>query len=149
MQAPPSDLVNRPQSQRQHSNKTLAVWLLTLLTSALFIAASLPKLAGFGFFETAFARWGYPGWLELMVGIVEFVGAVFLIIPTTAFFAAMALSAVMVGAIITHLALGHPVLAILPFMVLGILMFLAWVRRPSAARTEQPEPTSSGRVTSS
>lgn len=149
MQAPPSDLVNRPKSKREHSNKTIAIWMLTLLTSALFIAASLPKLAGFGFFDTAFARWGYPYWLELTVGIVEFVSAVFLIIPTTAFFAALALSVVMVGAIITHLALGDAVLAILPLVLLGILAFLARVRRPQAGRTETPEPSSAGQPTSS
>lgn len=145
MGSPPSDLVNRTKTKLVHDSKNTALWLLTLATSAIFIAIALPKLGGFGFFQEAFEQWGYPGWVELGVGILEFVGAVFLIIPTTAFFAAWILGAIMVGAVATHLVFGPVGFVIAPLLMLVVLVFIGWMRRPNALRTSQP-PTSSPRT---
>lgn len=138
MSAPRSDLVDRNKTRIEYSPRTIVLWGTTIVVALIFIVAALPKLGGFGFFEDAFERWGYPGWLEMGVGIIEFIGAVFLIIPTTAFFAAILLGAVMVGAIITHLFLGNPLNVFVPLLVLAALVFVGWARRPQAAQTRQP-----------
>lgn len=138
MSSPPSDLINRSKTRVERSPGTMALWALTILISLIFIAAAVPKLGSFGFFGDLFERWGYPDWLEMGVGIIEFVAAIFLIIPSTAFFAACTLAAIMVGAIITHLALGTALNALIPLAMLGALLYIAWVRRPQAAHTEQP-----------
>lgn len=142
MGSPPSDLANRSKTRTEHNTKTIALWVLTMLTSVVFIVAAVPKLGGFGFFGSLFERFGYPDWLEMGVGIIEFVGAIFLIIPTLTFYAALALGAVMVGAIVSHLVFGPPIAALMPFIVLCVLALLAWARRPDALRTTQPRPSS-------
>lgn len=129
--APPSDLINRPKVYANRSPRRTAVWGIILLLSTLFLAASMPKLGGFGFFDARFERWGYPYWFELLIGMAEASAAIFLIIPSTAFVAAIALGVIMIGAIITHLAFGEAALALIPLIMLGFLAFVGWNRRPN------------------
>lgn len=138
--APPSDLVGREKRIPHRSLKKTALWAITLLTSATFIAAAVPKMAGVGFFIERFEAWGYADWFEKAVGISEFVAAVFLIIPATSFYAALVLGAIMVGAIITHLAFGSALLAVVPAFFLGLLMIIAWVRRPKSFGSRSRRP---------
>lgn len=141
MESPPSDLVNRAKDVPHRSLKTVALWALTLLSSALFIAAAVPKLGDYGFFAARFDEWGYPGWFELAVGIAEVVGAIFLIIPGTAFYAAGLLGVIMAGAIFTHLAFGMAAYAIVPALLLIGLAYIGWQRRPERLRSRQPRVT--------
>jgi uncharacterized membrane protein YphA (DoxX/SURF4 family) len=141
--SPPSDLINRPKDLPERSLKAVVLWALTLFSAAIFIAAAVPKLGGYGFFSQRFEAWGYPGWLEMGVGIAEVVSSVFLILPATAFYAAIVLGLIMVGAIYTHLALGTAVLALFPLVLLGALTYIAWMRRPQRLRASQPRVTTS------
>ena len=51
--------------------------------------------------------------------------------PTTAFYGAVLLAAVMIGAIVTHLAVlgGSPIPALVLLVIVGTV---AWLRRPTA-----------------
>lgn len=138
MDSPPSDLVHRSKAYPNRSLKNVATWAVTLIASAIFIAAAVPMLGGYGFFEERFQQWGYPDWFQMTVGIIEVISAIFLIIPTTAFYASLALAAIMAGAIYTHLVLGQAALAIVPVVMLGLLAFIGWMRRPRRLRTHTP-----------
>ncbi len=141
MDSPPSDLIHRPKPIHDRSLKVVAVWAATLFTSVIFIAAAVPMLGGVGFFVERFKNWGYPFWFETVVGITEVVAAVFLIVPSTAFYSALVLAAIMCGAIYTHLVLGQALLAIVPALMLSLLVFIGWARRPRRLRTRQPRAT--------
>jgi uncharacterized membrane protein YphA (DoxX/SURF4 family) len=130
-QSPPSDLINRPKTYPHRSLKRTAIWGATLVVATIYIAASVPKLGGFGFFDARFEQWGYPYWFELTVGVIEATAAIFLIIPTTAFYSALALAVIMVGAIFTHLVFGQAALAVVPLIMLCLLAFIGWMRRPA------------------
>jgi uncharacterized membrane protein YphA (DoxX/SURF4 family) len=141
--SPPSDLVNRQKELPNRSLKIVALWALTLFSAAIFIAAAVPKIGGYGFFSQRFDAWGYPGWLETGVGIAEVVGSIFLIIPATSFYASIVLGAIMAGAIYTHLAMGTAVFALFPLILLLGLCYIAWMRRPEALRSTQPRVSTS------
>ena len=143
MDSPPSDLARRTKDVPHRSLKTVALWALTLLSSALFIAAAVPKLGDYGFFAARFEEWGYPGWFELGVGIAEIVGAIFLIIPATSFYAAGVLGLIMAGAVYTHLAFGVAAYAIVPALLFMGLAYIAWQRRPQRLRSRTPRVTTS------
>ncbi len=141
MESPPSDLINRSKDVPHRSLKTVGLWAVTLLSSVLFIAAAVPQIGDYGFFSERFEQWGYPGWFQLGIGIAEIVAAIFLIIPSTAFYAAGVLMVIMGGAVFTHLALGEAVYAIVPAIMLLALGVIAWARRPQRLRSRKPRVT--------
>lgn len=73
-------------------------WLLGLWLANLYLRMGWGKFADQGFWVDAFARWGYPAWLRLGVGVVELAGGVALIVPRAASYGGLALSLVMAGA---------------------------------------------------
>jgi len=56
-----------------------------------------------GFWTAAFTRWGYPVWLRWLVGAIEVVGGILLVVPWVASYAALSVSVVMLGALVTRL----------------------------------------------
>lgn len=133
--SPPSDLINRTKTYSNRSTKRTLVWAIILILSTVYLAASLPKLGGFGFFDARFERWGYPHWFEMVIGILEAAAAIFLILPSTTVYAAGVLGIIMLGAIFTHLFFGQAILAIIPLIMLCLVVFVGWTRRPSAVHT--------------
>jgi uncharacterized membrane protein YphA (DoxX/SURF4 family) len=100
-----------------------------VLLALAFGAAGIAKLAGVAQMVQVFDAIGFGQWLRYVTGAVELLGVVLLLVPATAFFGAALLTATMVCAVATHLALigGSPV----PALVLGALSaFVAWRQRP-------------------
>lgn len=82
----------------------IVAWILSIATAAMFLMGSLPKLSGQAVEQ--FATWGYPAWFSYLIGAAELAGAVGLLIPKMARYAAIGLILVMLGAIFTHLSNG-------------------------------------------
>ena len=82
------------------------LWLLTALEAFGLGAPGLAKLVGSGGWQRLFMGWGYPVWFSYVVGAVEVSGALGLLAPRLASYAAMLLGTVMVGALVTLLT--HP-----------------------------------------
>src|SRR3712207_9313044 len=104
------------------------IWVLSIALAAIFLIAGVPKLLGFeavGF--DAVAMHGFPRWVQLIVGVVEVLGAVALLVPATATFAALALAFVMVPAALTQYARGDGLIWV-PIVVLALLLLVAWRR---------------------
>jgi uncharacterized membrane protein YphA (DoxX/SURF4 family) len=83
--------------------KTAGVWIVSGLLAALFLRAGIPKLMGAEGWLRHFARWGYPDWFCLVVGMVEVASAVVVLIPKLATLGACDAVVVMAGATYTHL----------------------------------------------
>jgi uncharacterized membrane protein YphA (DoxX/SURF4 family) len=104
------------------------VWSLSVVLAGIFLLTGVPK-----FFTwepivlQAAAMREFPGWIRVIVGVVETTGAIALLIPGTATFAALALAALMVPATLTQYASGEGRLWV-PLVLLGALVFVAWRR---------------------
>lgn len=110
--------------------KSVTAWLLQVLAGLAFLAAGSTKLAGAEMHVETFDDIGIGQWFRYLTGILEVVGALLVFFPRTAFWGALLLSCVMIGAIFTHLALigGSPLPAIVLLMITATI---AWLRRPS------------------
>jgi putative oxidoreductase len=106
------------------------VWTLQALAAALFLLAGTSKLAGVPGQVQLFGAIGIGQWFRYVTGTIEVIGAVLLFVPSLAVFAALALAATMVGAIITHLFIvgGNPAMAI---VLLAAATTIAWAKRSS------------------
>ncbi len=107
----------------------IVVWTLSVLTAAVFLFAGVPKVFGtetVGGLQAA-AMHGFPQWMRVLVGALEIVGALALLVPRAAKFAAGLLAFLMIPAIVTQLASGEPGVSV-PIAVLAVLLFIFWRR---------------------
>lgn len=110
--------------------KTMAVWIIQILLAGLFIMSSLPKLMSDPEVVANFTRWGMPDNFYLVIGALEFLGAVGLLIPRFAGLAAAGLILIMIGALFTHLTHGEMGMAIVPLIVIVLLGVVVYLRNP-------------------
>ncbi|MEC9396088.1 MAG: DoxX family protein [Myxococcota bacterium] len=109
--------------------RAAGVWAVTIVLSIIFIAAGIPKLGGVEIAMHRFEQWGYPEWFRQLIGGAEFMGAILLLIPRTAFYAALALGAIMLGSIFTHMVHAQYAMALIPLVCFGALTYIASERR--------------------
>lgn len=108
---------------------------LSLLLALAFLASGGSKLANAESaagltFDEQFVAWGYPAWFRFVVGAAEVAGAIALLVPSTRFYAASGLAAVMLGAIVTHLRIGEAAYAPFPLVLALLAATVAWATRP-------------------
>src|SRR5918992_5250232 len=104
------------------------VWSLSVVLAAVFLLTGVPKLIGLGTVGLqASAMRGFPDWIRIIVGIVETLGAIGLLIPATATFAALTLAVIMVPATLTQLTSGEGG-GWIPILLFALLVFVAWRR---------------------
>ncbi|HZI40769.1 MAG TPA: DoxX family protein [Gemmatimonadaceae bacterium] len=108
------------------------IWTLSIVLAGLFLLTGVPKILGseaVGF--QASAMRGFPQVMRIIVGVVECVGAIGLLIPATASFAAIVLAVVMVPATLTQYASGEGHVYV-PIIVLALLLLIPWRRNAKA-----------------
>src|SRR5690348_11938853 len=108
------------------------IWTLSIVLAGLFLLTGVPKILGseaVGF--QASAMRGFPQVMRIIVGVVECVGAIGLLIPATASFAAIVLAVVMVPATLTQYASGEGHVYV-PIIVLALLLVIPWRRNAKA-----------------
>lgn len=104
----------------------IGVWVLSAVTAALFLLSAMPK-----FFMPdwlgRFEAWGYPEWFMYVIAILEAAGAVGLLIPRIAPYAAGGLMVLMLGAMYTHLTHAEGIVGNLIYIVsLTIIGVYRW-----------------------
>ena len=125
----PSLYTEPPSLSLTDNPRATSVWALTLVLSVIFIASGIPKLGGIEIAMHDFKEWGYPTWFRQVIGGIEFLGAIVLLIPRTAFYAATVLGAIMLGSIFTHLVHEEYALSLIPMVCFGALVYIASERR--------------------
>ncbi|WP_369388586.1 DoxX family protein [Streptomyces sp. CG1] len=93
------------------------------------IASALPKLIAHPSAVEAFDKIGWGSGAMYTIGALELAGAVALLIPVLQSLAAIALSALMVGAFIVQLTAFHGQNAATPLILIVPLALIAWTRR--------------------
>jgi uncharacterized membrane protein YphA (DoxX/SURF4 family) len=108
----------------------IALYVVSALLTALYLFAGIPKVMGQAQAVEGFAKVGYSDGFRLFIGASEIAGGIGLWLPKLAFWAALGLMVIMVGAVYTHLSLAEaPTGAAIALILLG---FVAWQRRKSA-----------------
>ncbi len=109
--------------------RLITLWILSGLVALAFLGAGGAKLAGAASMVELFDKVGRGQWFRYFTGLLEVAGAIGLLIPRYAFYAAGLLAVVMVGAIIAHLtALGTS--PAVPVVLLVLSGTIAWLRKP-------------------
>ncbi|HZR46438.1 MAG TPA: DoxX family protein [Candidatus Manganitrophaceae bacterium] len=114
--------------KKENRALNIVLWVLQLLGAAMFLMAGSSKLTGNQQMVQAFEMIGLGQWFRVLTGALEVIGAVLLLVPQTAFFGALLLAIVMVGAVIAHLFVlgGSPAMAVILLLAMAII---AWGRR--------------------
>lgn len=108
----------------------VGLWILQVFLAVEFLMAGAMKLAGSAVMVEMFAEIGAGQWLRYLVGALEVAGALGVLIPRLTGLAALGLTLLMGGAVITTAF----VLGVSPVVPLGILVIaglVAWFRRAS------------------
>ena len=129
-------------SERTTSLKIAIVmlWIVTVLVAATMALAGQAKFTRPEVWTGMFEEWGYPVGFSLVIGGAEFVGALLLIVPRFATYAATGLSIIMAGALVTvimnssSLGVGAPIAYIVLLSVIGAVRWRSrWTPPRSAA----------------
>ena len=104
----------------------ITVWTLSGLVALAFLAAGGSKLAGVPAMVEEFDKVGLGQWFRYVTGLLELASGIGLLILRYAFYSAVLLAMVMVGAIIAHLTVlgGSPAPAAALLVLSGIIAYL-------------------------
>jgi putative oxidoreductase len=107
---------------------SIVLWTLQVLVALAFIAAGSRKLLGSADMIALFDALDIGQWFRYVTGVLEVLGALWLLVPGKAVFGAVLLACVMAGAIMSHLTvLTTPVTPAL--VLLASTVLIAWGRR--------------------
>lgn len=118
-----------PAGERRHRAAGMALLVIQVLLVPFYLAAGSAKLAGAEKMIEFFDQIGAGHWLRYLTGTCEVVGALGLLVPRLAGPAALGLTGLMTGAVITNLVAGTP--SALALVLLPLVAVLAWGRRDS------------------
>ncbi len=106
--------------------RVVAAWAVAIMLALYFVQAGASKLNPSPALVERFEAWGYSGSFARAVGVLETTGAVLALVPSYAAYGALLISAVMIGAIYTHLStgIGGPTLAAQMLVLAGALIAL-------------------------
>ncbi|WP_329416620.1 DoxX family protein [Streptomyces sp. NBC_00704] len=102
-----------------------------LLALFYVIASALPKLIANSYAVDSFDRIGWGATGMYVIGALELAGGIALLIPALQSVAAVALSALMVGAFVVQMVVFDGENAATPLILIVPLALIAWVRRSS------------------
>jgi putative oxidoreductase len=108
---------------------SIALWVLQVLLAAAFVMAAVTKFTRYPEAVATFDRIGFGHWFMYLVAALELAGAVGLLIRNLSGPAALALTGILTGAILTQLLLFAPATAITPAAYLVPIAIIAWGRR--------------------
>jgi putative oxidoreductase len=109
--------------------RVITLWVVSALAALAFLAAGGSKLAGVPSMVELFDKVGLGQWFRYVTGLLEVAGAIGLLISRCALYAAVLLSLVMVGAIISHLTVLGASPAV-PLVLLVLTGAIAYLRKP-------------------
>jgi uncharacterized membrane protein YphA (DoxX/SURF4 family) len=115
--------------------KGVVLWGVQILFAALYLVAASGKLMSRPQVVGRFRNWGFPDKFYLIIGTLELLGAIGLLIPWTAGYAAAGLFILMIGAALTHLINGEGLQVLRPLIFMVFLGLIVYLRRPWASKS--------------
>ena len=78
--------------------KTIAVWVATVLCALMFVFAGTMGLVNYeGKASEGMAKFGYPDWFRILIGVLELAGGLLLLLPRFAWIGSSTLVVIMIG----------------------------------------------------
>jgi len=114
-----------------------SLWVLTVLECLGMALAGASKFANAELWTGMFVGWGYPAWFAFVIGGTEILGAVLLLAPKLATYAAGLLTVVMVGALATVVINSSSLGVTAPIAHLVVLAIIGGSRRRRRWRRER------------
>jgi uncharacterized membrane protein YphA (DoxX/SURF4 family) len=116
----------------------VTLWVTSVLAAAVFLVAGGAKLSGA--MNEEFLAWGYSRDFAMGIGVIEVLCAVGLLFKRIAGWAALALMAVMGGAIWVYAIHAEYLMLIAPIVMFLLLGFIVWGRglHWTAQRSTEP-----------
>ncbi|MET9760307.1 DoxX family protein [Streptomyces sp. NPDC006372] len=127
--APAGGVVAESATARGRRARIALRGLQVLLALLYAVASALPKLIAHSSAVESFEELGWGSAGMYTIGALELAGAVALLIPVLQSVAAMALSALMVGAFIVQVTVFDGQYAATPLILIVPLALIAWARR--------------------
>ncbi|QWB26290.1 MULTISPECIES: DoxX family protein [Streptomyces] len=125
----PAGVVAESATARGRRARIALRGLQVLLALFYAIPSALPKLIAHPSAAESFEKLGWGSAGMYIIGVLELAGAVALLIPVLQSVAAIALSALMVGAFIVQIAVFDGQYAATPLILIVPLALIAWARR--------------------
>lgn len=113
-------------------------WFVTIFTGLVFAASGACKLLGDPVFTSWFGAFGIPLHYMQALGVVEWIGAIALCIPSLARYANVGFLAIAIAATVMHLVFAQPVEALLPTALATATAIAVW--GTPGHPVEGPEP---------
>src|ERR1700732_1429920 len=110
-------------------SRLITLWTLSGLVALAFVFVGGGKLAGTAAMVELFDKVGLGQWFRYLTGLLEVAGGIGLLVPRYAFYAAVLLAMVMVGAIIAEVAVTGDSPAP-PAVLLVLSGIIAYLRKP-------------------
>ena len=110
------------------NKQKIAFNIMQGILALVFLAEGFTKLFGVQFQVDAFMRWGYPSWFMYIVGTFEVIGAIGLFTHFRKY-AVLGLTALMAGAIYTHLTHGEAKYIGLALLMVILLWVSSWLKK--------------------
>lgn len=106
----------------------LAAWVIQAFLAIMFLGAASAKLAGAPALVAVFKQIGAGQWFRYVTALVEFAGAIALVVPGFALYGAAVLAITMVAAVAIHIFVLHtsPAGAILLLAASLAVLWLRW-----------------------
>lgn len=126
---------SRPAALRRTAS--IARWVPQVFLAVQFTSGGLLKLIGDARMVDLFTDIGVGQWLRYLVGVCEVAAAIGLLVPRLAALAALGLTGLMAGAVVTNLLIGaSPAMPAVFLLVAGVVVYIrrAQLRRPSRTR---------------
>ncbi len=112
---------------------SVLVWIAIALGVLAYAAAGTSKVLGVDQMAQSFTHFHLPLWFMTFIGACEVAGAIGLLIRRVSALAAVCLAIIMVGAIYMHVTYDAPPMAAPAAVLLVLMLFVAWQRRPRSA----------------
>src|SRR5690606_17303043 len=112
-------------------------WVATLWLALGMTSTGIVQLMGMQQAREMMAHLGYPDYLLGLLGIAKILGVVALLIPKAPLpkeWAYAGFAFVMIGAVVSHLAVGDPAVDLFGPILLLALTLVSWYFRPAARR---------------
>ena len=121
--------------------KKIIYWIATIWLALGIVSSGLVQLfrgqAGQGGLEMV-THLGYPAYILTILGVWKMLGVVAVLVPKFPLLKEWAYAGfffTMTGAIFSHIAVGDPVTATLPALLLLVLTVVSWYFRPESRKT--------------
>lgn len=121
-------------------SKKIIYWVVTIFLSFGMLAGGIQQLLQIGGYVEIIEELGYPKYLLSILGVWKILGVIAILIPKFPLLKEWAYAGfffAMLGAMVSHFAVGQSIADALPSVILLLVTVLSWYFRPESRKFSQ------------